>query len=92
MAYISYFTFLATISSIVQQIYDYTMWRDIMTEQFYYGKAHADDAETQYQKGIMGLKLALSYIRASLPPLSLSNRTTGKILGAKQSHGRWSSI
>lgn len=63
VAYIAYFTQLATVSSIVQQLYDYALWKDIMTEQFYYGKLHADDAETQYQKGIMGLKLALAYVR-----------------------------
>lgn len=36
-----------------------------MVAQYYYGKDHADDAEVQYQKGIFGLKLVLSYIRAS---------------------------
>lgn len=75
VAYISYFTCLATVSSIVQQLYDYTLWREIMIEQFYYGKAHANDAETQYQRGIMGLKLALSYIRGSFPP-NLANDET----------------
>lgn len=35
-----------------------------MVAQYYYGKDHADDAEVQYQKGIFGLKLVLSYIRA----------------------------
>lgn len=35
-----------------------------MVAQYYYGKNHADDAEVQYQKGIFGLKLVLSYIRA----------------------------
>lgn len=67
VAYISYFTCLATVSSIVQQLYDYILWQDIMIEQFYYGKQHAHDAETQYQRGIMGLKLALSYIRTWVP-------------------------
>lgn len=42
-----------------------------MVAQYYYGKDHADDAEVQYQKGIFGLKLVLSYIRAysQQPPL-----------------------
>lgn len=35
-----------------------------MVQQYFYGKDHADDAEVQYQKGIFGLKLVLSYIRA----------------------------
>lgn len=38
-----------------------------MVQQYFYGKDHADDAEVQYQKGIFGLKLVLSYIRAYFP-------------------------
>lgn len=63
IAFIAYFTLIATYSSIVQQLYDYIFWRDLMVAQYYYGKDHADDAEVQYQKGIFGLKLVLSYIR-----------------------------
>ncbi|KAJ4391519.1 hypothetical protein N0V93_005137 [Gnomoniopsis smithogilvyi] len=63
VAFISYFTLLATVSSLVQQLYDYILWVDIMTWQFWYGKDHMDDAEVQYQNEIFGLKLALSYIR-----------------------------
>lgn len=77
VAFISYFTGLATTSSIIQQLYDYILWRDIMTDQFFYGKEHAHDAETQYQRGIMGLKLALSYIRgSSLAPLQYYFRSS----------------
>ncbi|KAI7775386.1 hypothetical protein LA080_006849 [Diaporthe eres] len=63
IAFIAYFTLIATYSSIIQQLYDYIFWRDLMVAQYYYGKDHADDAEVQYQKGIFGLKLVLSYIR-----------------------------
>lgn len=42
-----------------------------MVAQYYYGKDHADDAEVQYQKGIFGPKLVLSYIRAYCPPSHL---------------------
>lgn len=42
-----------------------------MVAQYYYGKDHADDAEVQYQKGIFGLKLVLSYIRAYSQPSHL---------------------
>ncbi|KAG6364239.1 hypothetical protein INS49_005838 [Diaporthe citri] len=63
IAFIAYFTLIATYSSIIQQLYDYIFWRDVMVAQYYYGKDHADDAEVQYQKGIFGLKLVLSYIR-----------------------------
>lgn len=75
IAFIAYFTLIATFSSIIQQLYDYIFWRDLMVRQYYYGKDHADDAEVQYQKGIFGLKLVLSYIRAcllkALPPAAL---------------------
>jgi hypothetical protein len=67
IAFIAYFTLLATASSIVQQLYDYILWRDLMVAQYYYGKEHADNAEVQYQKGVFGLKLVLSYIRAWFP-------------------------
>lgn len=63
IAFIAYFTLLATYSSIIQQLYDYIFWRELMVSQYFYGKEHADDAEVQYQKGIFGLKLVLSYIR-----------------------------
>ncbi|KAJ4420326.1 hypothetical protein N0V82_004425 [Gnomoniopsis sp. IMI 355080] len=63
VAFISYFTLLATVSSLVQQLYDYILWVDVMTWQFWYGKGHMNDAEVQYQNEIFGLKLALSYIR-----------------------------
>ncbi|CAI6338063.1 unnamed protein product [Periconia digitata] len=62
-AFIAYFTLLGTFSSIVQQFYDYAFWRDIMIQQYYYGKEYSENAEVQYQKGIFGLKLGLSYIR-----------------------------
>lgn len=75
MAFISYFSLLATASSLVQQVYDYAMWRDIMTWQFHYGKAHLHDAEVQYQNSIFGLKLGLSYLRASSITLELCSST-----------------
>ncbi|KAK7699047.1 hypothetical protein SLS64_011960 [Diaporthe eres] len=67
IAFIAYFTLIATYSSIIQQLYDYIFWRDLMVAQYYYGKDHAEDAEVQYQKGIFGLKLVLSYIRRIVP-------------------------
>lgn len=54
---------MATVSSIVQQFYDYIFWQDIMEAQFLYAQEHAHDAEVQYQNSIFGLKLALSYVR-----------------------------
>lgn len=34
-----------------------------MIQQYDYGKEHSENAEAQYQKGIFGVKLVLSYIR-----------------------------
>lgn len=76
IAFIAYFTLIATFSSIIQQLYDYIFWRDLMVRQYYYGKDNADDAEVQYQKGIFGLKLVLSYIRACFSMALLSSTST----------------
>lgn len=75
VAFIAYFTLLATVSSIIQQFYDYTFWKDIMEAQFLYAQEHAHDAEVQYQNAIFGLKLALSYVREYYPRLPLSHGT-----------------
>ena len=82
IAFIAYFTLIATFSSIIQQLYDYIFWRDLMVAQYYYGKDHADDAEVQYQKGIFGLKLVLSYIRACFPMSLLSSSSGMSCLSA----------
>lgn len=63
IACISYFALFATACSIVQQFLDYAFWKDIMTEQFQNAKNNPNDAEVQYQKGAMGFKLVLSYLR-----------------------------
>ncbi|KAH0430455.1 hypothetical protein CcaCcLH18_07835 [Colletotrichum camelliae] len=54
---------LVTTTSIAQQFYDYAYWRDILTDQFYYARQHADNSEVQYFKGSRGVKLILSYVR-----------------------------
>ncbi|KAL0932681.1 glycoside hydrolase [Colletotrichum truncatum] len=63
IACISYTTLIVTITSICQQFYDYAYWVDIMTDQFYYARQNAENAEVQYHKGSQGVKLILSYIR-----------------------------
>lgn len=68
VAFISYLTLLATVSSVVQQLYDYILWEDIRTWQFWYARGNSHDAEVQYQNEIFGLKLALSYVRKSYSP------------------------
>ncbi|KAF9872126.1 glycoside hydrolase [Colletotrichum karsti] len=63
IACIAYATLIVTMTSIAQQFYDYAYWRDILTDQFYYARDNADNAEVQYHKGSRGVKLILSYIR-----------------------------
>ncbi|ORY59126.1 uncharacterized protein BCR38DRAFT_399315 [Pseudomassariella vexata] len=63
IACIAYFALIATLSSVIQQFYDYVLWKDILTEQFNDLRDHADSAEVQYHRGATGLKLVLSYIR-----------------------------
>ncbi|TEA18813.1 hypothetical protein C8034_v011984 [Colletotrichum sidae] len=63
IACISYATLVVTATSIAQQFYDFAFWKDIMTDQFYYARDNADNAEVQYHKGARGIKLILSYIR-----------------------------
>lgn len=55
-----------------------------MVAQYYYGKDHADDAEVQYQKGIFGLKLVLSYIRACFPQSLLYTSSLNPYLPARE--------
>ncbi|KAJ0142317.1 hypothetical protein CTA2_1421, partial [Colletotrichum tanaceti] len=63
IACISYATLVVTVTSICEQFYNYSSWMDIMTEQFYYAKENADNAEVQYHKGSRGVKLVLGYVR-----------------------------
>ncbi|OBR04224.1 Glycoside hydrolase [Colletotrichum higginsianum IMI 349063] len=63
IACISYATLVITTTSICQQFYDYAFWVDILTDQFYYARENADNAEVQYHKGSRGIKLVLSYVR-----------------------------
>lgn len=63
IACIAYATLIITMTSISQQFYDYAYWVDIMTDQFYYARENANNAEVQYYKGSRGVKLILSYVR-----------------------------
>ncbi|KAK2016152.1 hypothetical protein LZ32DRAFT_601727 [Colletotrichum eremochloae] len=63
IACIAYATLVISFTSVCQQFYDYAFWRDILTDQFYYARENADNAEVQYYNGARGVKLVLSYIR-----------------------------
>ncbi|KAI1653376.1 hypothetical protein F4813DRAFT_374518 [Daldinia decipiens] len=63
VALIAYFALLCTMSSIVQQIYNYTLWNDLMWAQLYYIKANYENADVIFNNGNFGFMRALAIIR-----------------------------
>lgn len=63
VALIAYFSLLCTMSSIVQQIYNYTLWDDLMWAQLYYIKANYENADVIFNNGNFGFMRALAVIR-----------------------------
>jgi hypothetical protein len=63
VAFLAYFTTLATTCSIIQQIHIILYWNDIMTERFWYARAHGDSAELTLTNVSLGLDRVLFYIR-----------------------------
>lgn len=63
VALIAYFAVLCTLSSIIQQIYNYTLWDDLMWAQLYYIKANYENADVAFQNGNFGFMRVLANIR-----------------------------
>lgn len=63
VALIAYFSLLCTTSSIIQQIYNYTLWNDLIWAQLYYIKANYDNADVIFNNGNFGFMRALAVIR-----------------------------
>jgi hypothetical protein len=63
VACLGYFTSLATICSIIQQIHVMMFWDDLMEERFYYARAHSDSPELTLTGISLGLDRVLFYIR-----------------------------
>ncbi|KAI0122750.1 hypothetical protein F4814DRAFT_409794 [Daldinia grandis] len=63
VALIAYFALLCTASSIVQQIYNYALWNDLMWAQLYYIKANYENADVIFNNGNFGFMRALAIIR-----------------------------
>ncbi|RWA08549.1 hypothetical protein EKO27_g6566 [Xylaria grammica] len=59
----SYFALLCTISSIIQQIYNYTLWNDLLWAQLYYIKANYKNADVIFNNGNFGFMRILAVIR-----------------------------
>ncbi|KAI0097831.1 hypothetical protein GGR51DRAFT_539897 [Nemania sp. FL0031] len=63
VALIAYFVALCVISSIIQQIYQYTYYNDVMWTRYNYIKANYPNAEVIFKSGNSGLSLGLANIR-----------------------------
>ncbi|KAI2623732.1 hypothetical protein GGS21DRAFT_330254 [Xylaria nigripes] len=60
---IGYFALLCTVSSIVQQIYNYTYWNDLLWAQLHYIKANYHNADVIFFNGNFGFMRALATVR-----------------------------
>lgn len=63
VALIAYFVLLCTISSIIQQIYNYVLWDDLMRAQLEYIKANYENADVIFNNGNFGFMKDLANIR-----------------------------
>ncbi|KAI1308562.1 hypothetical protein F5Y03DRAFT_350187 [Xylaria venustula] len=60
---VGYFALLCTTSSIIQQIYNYTLWNDLLWAQLYYIKANYKNADVIFNNGNFGFMRVLAIIR-----------------------------
>ncbi|KAI0532024.1 hypothetical protein GGR58DRAFT_491708 [Xylaria digitata] len=60
---VGYFALLCTTSSIIQQIYNYTLWNDLLWAQLYYIKANYQNADVIFNNGNFGFMRVLAIIR-----------------------------
>jgi hypothetical protein len=74
---LAYFTFLSTVTSIIQQLHTMIWWNDVKTEQWENLRAHAGSVEIAIAGPSVGLDLVLFYIRASAAQLLLVVKLTG---------------
>ncbi|KAI1116263.1 hypothetical protein F5Y14DRAFT_407385 [Nemania sp. NC0429] len=63
IALVGYFALLCTTSSIIQQIYNYTLWDDLLWQQLYYIKANYHNADVIFNNGNFGFMRVLAIIR-----------------------------
>ncbi|KAI1439126.1 hypothetical protein GGR50DRAFT_2323 [Xylaria sp. CBS 124048] len=63
IALISYFTLIGTISSIIQQVYNYALWNNLQWETLSYIKAHVNNADVIFHNGNFGFMRILAILR-----------------------------
>ncbi|KAH6656783.1 hypothetical protein BKA67DRAFT_553082 [Truncatella angustata] len=60
---LSYFTFISTLASIIQQLHTIIWWTDVKTEQWENSKAHIGSVEVAIAGPSVGIDLVLFYIQ-----------------------------
>jgi hypothetical protein len=60
---LAYFTFLSTLTSIIQQLHTMIWWDDVKTEQWKHAVSNIGSVEVTIAGPSVGLDLALFYIR-----------------------------
>lgn len=60
---LAYFTFLSTLTSIIQQLHTMIFWNDVKTEQWRHIRDNVGSVEIQIAGPSVGLDLVLFYIR-----------------------------
>ncbi|KAI1748018.1 hypothetical protein F4782DRAFT_518852 [Xylaria castorea] len=63
IALVGYFALLCATSSIIQQIYNYTLWDDLAWAQLHYIKANYKNADVIFNNGNFGFMRVLAIIR-----------------------------
>ncbi|KAI1133262.1 hypothetical protein F5Y10DRAFT_228620 [Nemania abortiva] len=63
IALLGYLAVLCTASSIIQQIYNYTLWDDLLWQQLAYIKANYKNADVIFNNGNFGFMRVLAIIR-----------------------------
>ncbi|KAI1337906.1 hypothetical protein F5Y15DRAFT_417341 [Xylariaceae sp. FL0016] len=89
VALMAYFTATCVISSIIQQIYHYLYYTDILWAQLDYIKANYPSAEVVFKSGNFGLMLVLSNIRFACYILESSYLFTYILHVALSVYGVW---
>ncbi|KAI0839414.1 hypothetical protein F5Y06DRAFT_295439 [Hypoxylon sp. FL0890] len=89
LALIAYFAVLCTTSSIIQQIYNYALWDDLMWAKLYYIKANYDNADVIFNNGNFGFMRALAVIRLFCYIIESSYLMTHSIYMVLTIYGYW---
>lgn len=84
---IGYFTFLSTMTSIIQQLHTMILWDDVKTAQWEHARDNVGSVEVAIAGPSVGLDLVLFYIRTSRDTRHVP---TGTLTGSKNIfHTTW---